>query len=76
MPSVAIKPERAPVHLDLIPPEMKAIDQWLGWNWTKNDKGRFDKPPYSILTGYQCDKTDRNLLATREISLPYFCFSR
>ncbi len=61
MPSVAVRPDRTPVHMELIPPEMKATDQWLGWNWTKNEKGRFDKPPYSIRTGHQHSKTDRSM---------------
>ena len=44
MPSVAVKPPRAAVHLELISPEMKAVPQWLGWNWTKNDKGSTASP--------------------------------
>ena len=64
MPSLAVKPPRAAVHLELIPPEMKAVPQWLGWNWTKNDKGLFSKPPFSIHTARQCDKTDREQHAT------------
>ena len=66
MPRVKERPPRQPTFLEFIPPEMKAAKQWLCWDWSKTDKGDYDKPPKSVLTGYGCDLTDPACFATFE----------
>jgi hypothetical protein len=40
------KPERMQVSPEKIPSELKALNQWVVWNWTWNEeKKKWDKPP-------------------------------
>jgi putative DNA primase/helicase len=43
------KPPPMPPNVDVIPPDLRALDRWVVWRWEWNEgKGDWDKPPRRV----------------------------
>jgi hypothetical protein len=63
-------PTPRPVRPENIPPELRALPQWVVWRYTwKEDENEWTKPPYDAHTGENASSTNPSTWATFEGAL-------
>ena len=56
----SVKPTLYPIDSEEIPEELKRLNRWLGWNWTRSDKAdKWTKKPVNARTGRYGTSTAR-----------------
>jgi hypothetical protein len=51
-------PSSVPIHLNVIPGELREIPQWVGWIWKQDEKQKWTKLPINPKTGFSASSTD------------------
>jgi putative DNA primase/helicase len=64
------KPTALQVIHDAIPPELKALNQWVVWRYAwLEDRQKWDKPPLRVRNGNEASSTNRATWGTFEDAL-------
>jgi hypothetical protein len=67
------KPEPLPVEPDGIPDELKALNQWVAWNYERDpDRDKWTKVPINTRTGRKAKANDPSTWGTFQEALAYY----